>query len=149
MRVDAVEKRGDGGNTPICFYSDNGDHPGDHDAWQKEIFFEASRHIPMLVSWPAKSAAGTKPDALAALTDLFGITTKAAGKLDLRQCSDFPGVLDRSSAPREYLSGYYGEAGSPHCKIMVLHGEWNQPFAWRDRIPKAAAVCACATALAG
>jgi arylsulfatase len=123
--LDAVEKRGDSENTLICFFSDHGDHLGDHGAWQKETFFDASCHVPFVVSWPSKLAAGTRSDALAALTDLFGIATKAAGKMELRQGSDLLGVLDRSAAPREYLYGYYGEPGTPHFKIMVRRQRWK------------------------
>jgi len=123
--LDAVEKRGDGENTLICFFTDHGDHLGDHSAWQKESFFEASCHIPFLVSWPAKLAAGTRSDALVALTDLFGVATQAAGKMDLRQGRELLGVLDRSAAPREYLYGYYGQPGTPHFKIMVRRRQWK------------------------
>jgi choline-sulfatase len=76
--LDAVEARTDAANTLICFYSDHGDHLGDHHAWQKESFFEQSCHVPFLVSWPAELPAGERNDALVSLTDLFGIATSAA-----------------------------------------------------------------------
>ncbi len=50
--LDAVEARADADNTLICFYSDHGDHLGDHHAWQKESYFEQSCHVPFLLSWP-------------------------------------------------------------------------------------------------
>ena len=40
--IDAVEDREDAENTLICFFSDHGDHMGDHSAWQKESFFDVS-----------------------------------------------------------------------------------------------------------
>ena len=43
--LDSVESRTDAENTLICFFSDHGDHLGDHHAWQKERFFEASCHV--------------------------------------------------------------------------------------------------------
>lgn len=52
--LDALEQRDDADNTVICFFSDHGDHLGDHNAWQKESYFEVSAHVPMLVSWPAR-----------------------------------------------------------------------------------------------
>ena len=123
--LDAVEKRGDAENTLICFYSDHGDHLGDHTAWQKESFFDVSCHVPFLVSWPAKLAAGKKCDAFAALTDLFGIATRAAGKPEFREGTDILGVLDGSTKARENLFGYYGEPGTPLFKIMVRNGAWK------------------------
>ncbi len=59
--LDAVDARADADNTLICFFTDHGDMLGDHHAWQKESFFEASCHIPFLVSWPATAAAGRAP----------------------------------------------------------------------------------------
>jgi len=126
--LDAVEKRGDAENTLICFFSDHGDHMGDHSAWQKESFFDVSNHIPFLVSWPAKLAAGKRCDQLTALTDLFGIATKAGGKPQLRQGFDALGVVDGSAQAREHLFGYYGEPGTPLFKIMVRSGDWKYIF---------------------
>lgn len=123
--LDAVERRGDAENTLICFYSDHGDHLGDHTAWQKESFFDVSCHVPMLVSWPARLAAGHQCHELTALTDLFGIATKTAGKPDFRQGVDALGTLDGKAEPRRELFGYYGEPGTPLFKIMVRNGSWK------------------------
>jgi len=123
--LDAVEKRGDADNTLICFFADHGDHLGDHSAWQKESYFEASCHIPFLVSWPGKLAADAKRNELASLTDLFGIATKAGGKADFRQGMDLLGAVDGSAKAREILIGYYGEPGTRESKIMVRTGDWK------------------------
>jgi len=124
----AVEARGDADNTLICFFSDHGDHLGDHSAWQKESFFEASAHVPFLISWPGRIPAGAKRDALVALTDLFGIATSAAGKPEFRQGHDALGVIAGTVKPRDYLFGYYGEPGTPLFKIMVRHANWKYIF---------------------
>ena len=42
---------------------------GDHHAWQKESFFEASCRIPLLISWPDQLKADVSDNQLAALTD--------------------------------------------------------------------------------
>lgn len=123
--LDAVEKRGDADNTLICFYSDHGDHLGDHSAWQKESFFDVSCNVPLLVSWPARIAAGKKCDALTSLTDLFGMATKAAGKADFREGVDALGVVFGSAEARENLFGYYGEPGTRLFKVMVRNGSWK------------------------
>ena len=123
--LDAVEKRGNAGNTLICFYSDHGDFLGDHTGWQKESFFDVSCHVPFLVSWPAKLAAGKKCYSLTALTDLFGIATKAAGQPDFRQGVDALGVAEGTAKARENLIGYYGEPGTRLFKMMVRNGPWK------------------------
>ena len=126
--LDALQARGDGDNTLICFFADHGDHLGDHHAWQKESFFEASCHIPFLVSWPTRLPAGRQRGELVSLTDLFGLATGAAGKAEIRQGIDVLGMMEGASPPREYLFGYYGEPGTPLFKIMVRHREWKYIF---------------------
>ncbi|MGH7484933.1 MAG: sulfatase family protein, partial [bacterium] len=124
----AVDARGDGDNTLICFFSDHGDHLGDHHAWQKESYFEASCHVPFLVSWPGRIPAGERRDHLAALTDLFGIATSAAGTPEFRQGIDVLGAIAGKAKPRDVLFGYYGHPGTRLFKIMVRQGEWKYIF---------------------
>ncbi len=123
--LDAVEQRGDASNTLICFFTDHGDHLGDHHAWQKESYFEASCHIPFLVSWPARLPAATRRVELASLTDLFGIATTAAGSPQLREGADLLGLVEGRAKPRRELYGYYGTPGTPLFKIMVRRDEWK------------------------
>lgn len=126
--LDAVEARPDAKNTLICFFSDHGDHLGDHHAWQKESFFEASCHIPFLLSWPAQLPAGVQRDEIVCLTDLFGIATHAAGKPEPREGIDVLGMLNQTTRPREFLIGMYGEPGTPKFKIMVRTPDWKYIF---------------------
>jgi len=123
--LDAVEARDDADNTLICFFSDHGDHMGDHHSWQKEGFFEPSCHVPFLVSWPARVPKDVRRDELVCLTDLFGIATSAAGKPELRDGVDVIGILEGSASPRKRLYGYYGEPGTPPFKVMVREGHWK------------------------
>lgn len=122
--LDAVEARPDADNTLICFFSDHGDHLGDHGAWQKESFFEAACRIPFLVSWPKQLPGNTRRKDNAGLTDLFGIAMKAAGQAETRDGGD---VLD-STAQEQARFGYYGRPGTPQFKIMVRSGEWKYVF---------------------
>jgi arylsulfatase len=126
--LDAVEARPDADNTLICFFSDHGDHLGDHHGWQKESYFEASCHIPFLVSWPSKLPAGKRSDQLISQTDLFGIATAAAGRSEMREGVDVLGLLDGRATPRDSLFGYYGTPGTRRFKIMVRHGDWKYIF---------------------
>jgi len=123
--LDAVEARKDGDNTLICFFSDHGDHFGDHNTWQKESFFEAACNVPFLVSWPTKLAKDKRRDELVCLTDLFAIATSAAGDVQVRDGIDLLGVIEGKAKPREYVIGYYGEPGIPQFKIMVRSKRWK------------------------
>jgi len=126
--LDAVEARGDGSNTLICFFSDHGDLLGDHDGWQKECYFEGACHIPLLVSWPARIPPGQRRGELACLTDLFGIATRAAGKAQLREGADVLGLLEGTATPRQFLFAYYGSPGTHQFKIMARHDDWKYIF---------------------
>ena len=128
-------KGGDADNTVICFFADHGDHLGDHHAWQKESFFEASCHIPFLVSWPARLPADARRGELVSLVDLFGIATGAAttddrgrSAAELRDGIDLLGMLAGAAQPREFLTSMYGEPGTPLFKIMIRQGDWKYIF---------------------
>ena len=123
--LDVVEARPDAGNTLICFYSDHGDHMGDHRAWQKEGFFEAACRIPLLVSWPGHLPAGGRHAGLAALTDLFGLATSASGAPELRDGHDLLGTLRDGTPAREFLVGMFGTPGTRQFKCMVRGGDWK------------------------
>lgn len=126
--LDVVESKDDADNTLICFFADHGDHLGDHHAWQKESFFDASCRIPFLLSWPARLTAGETRKELVCLTDLFGIATHAAGTTELRAGIDVLSVLKDKSQSRKWLAGYYGEPGTALFKVMVREGKWKYIF---------------------
>jgi choline-sulfatase len=128
--LDAVEERADAENTVVCFFSDHGDHMGDHHAWQKKSFFEGSCNVPFLVSWPAELPAGERRDELVCLTDLFGVATTAAGAPAFRDGIDLVGSLTgdpTGDAPteRDRLYGYMGDPGTREFKLMVREGDWK------------------------
>ncbi len=128
--LDAVEARPDADNTVICFFADHGDHLGDHNAWQKESFFESSCHVPFLVSWPAKLPGNERRCDLVALIDLFGIATGAAGESQLRDGVDILSAVtgmtsDGTASPRQHLVGLYGAPGTRQFKVMVREGRWK------------------------
>ncbi len=123
--LDAVDARDDRDNTLICFFSDHGDHLGDHGAWQKESYFDVSCRIPFLVSWPEKITPSSASPALVSLTDLFGVATTAAGAPELRDGAEVLGVLDGGAKGRERLFGMYGVPGTPQFKVMCREGDWK------------------------
>ncbi len=126
--LDAVERRPDADDTVIVFFSDHGDHMGDHRAWQKEGFFEASCRVPFLVSWPRKWKGGERRAELVALTDLFGLATGLAGAKDLRDGHDLLASLNDEGASRSRLFGMFGSPGTRRFKCMLREGEWK--YVW-------------------
>ena len=126
--LDSVEASPDGANTLICFFSDHGDHLGDHRAWQMESYFDPSCRVPFLLSWPQVLAAGEVRDDIVCLTDLFGIATSAAGSAELRDGVDVMGMIAGTATPRSTLVGLYGEPGTPLFKVMVRTADWKYIF---------------------
>jgi len=127
LLLDAVEARGNAGNTLICFFTDHGEMFGDHHAWQKECYFEASCHIPFFVSWPEVIPANSRNNEIAALTDLFGLATSAAGAVELRDGVNILDVATGSGAGRDFLAATHMRPGQ-HFKIMVRHGDYKYIF---------------------
>jgi arylsulfatase len=123
--LDAVERRPDADNTLICFFSDHGDHLGDHGAWQKESFFEESARVPFLVSWPQRISPGLRCGELVALTDLFALATAATGDSEVRDGQDLLAVLQGEQTARNSLVGMYGSPGTRYFKAMFRKGRWK------------------------
>jgi len=126
--LDAVESRGDADNTLICFFADHGDHLGDHNAWQKESYFDASCHIPFLLSWPVRLPKNVQREELVCLADLFAIATAASGATEPRDGMDVLGMVSGWVPPRDALTGFYGTPGTPLFKVMVRTGDWKYIF---------------------
>jgi arylsulfatase len=126
--LDAVDACADADNTVICFFSDHGDHLGDHAAWQKESFFDAACHVPFLISWPDQLPGGVRRDELVCLTDLFGLATGASGQAETRDGIDLLAILEGSAKGRSFLVGTYGEPGTRRFKIMVRDEMWKYIF---------------------
>lgn len=126
--LDTLEDVGQRENTLVVFISDHGEHLGDHHAWQKESFFEASARAPLVLSWPEGLPQDERRDELACLTDLFGVATSAAGDVEVRDGIDLVGALRGEAEPRDRLFGYYGEPGSQRFKLMVREDEWKYIF---------------------
>jgi len=123
--LNALEQKGYTNNTLVCFFSDHGDHLGDHHSWQKESFFEASCRIPFILSWPEFLPKSAVCEDLVCLTDLFGIATSAAGNPQFRDGIDVLAAVRGCGKKREYLFGYYGVPGTRSFKIMVRDREWK------------------------
>lgn len=57
-------------NTIVVFNSDHGTLLGEHDLYQKEVFFEEATHVPLILSWPGNLPEGETVDSLVQLIDI-------------------------------------------------------------------------------
>ena len=98
-------------DTLIVFTSDHGDFLGDHWLGEKELFFEESARVPMIIYDPSAAAdatRGTRSDAFVEAIDLVPTFLEALG----------------ATPPSHIIEG--------HSLLPLLHGE--TPTAWRDAV---------------
>lgn len=78
--LDELDRSGQAGNTIVVFSSDHGDQLLEHGLEGKNVFFEASVRVPLLMSWPGRIQAGPRReliemvDVLPTLLDLVSVT---------------------------------------------------------------------------
>jgi arylsulfatase A-like enzyme len=63
--LDAVDD-----DTLVVVVSDHGDMLGAHGLWAKQVPYEESIHVPLVLAWPGRLAAGVRPSGLIGLIDL-------------------------------------------------------------------------------
>lgn len=67
--VDCLEKEGILDNTVIVFTSDHGEYMGEHGLMGKNMIYETAHHVPFVVRWPERIAAGMVVDQVVASVD--------------------------------------------------------------------------------
>jgi arylsulfatase len=118
--VESLRRQGLLENTAILFSSDHGDYLGDHNLIGKGTFFEASIHVPMVVSAPWLEGS-TRNDELVCLTDVTATMLGFAG-LEVPAHMDaipLPGLGLQRSASHERI------VGSLQGGWMIDDGEWR------------------------
>ena len=66
-----LEETGLAGNTLVVFTSDHGELAGSHGMYRKGQPLDESLHVPLLMRWPGRIAAGSAPSTLAGSVDLM------------------------------------------------------------------------------
>ena len=77
--LNKLEERGIASNTLVIFVSDHGEMLGAHGMREKNVFLEESAHVPMLMRFPGRIAAGTTVDESVATLDCFATTLDYLG----------------------------------------------------------------------
>jgi iduronate 2-sulfatase len=108
--LDALDATGLASNTLIAFWGDHGWHLGDHGMWCKHSNYEQAARIPVIVSAPGITKAGSRTQSLIETVDIYPTLAELAGitaptTLDGR--SFVPVLKDASASTRDHAIHVY------------------------------------------
>jgi arylsulfatase A-like enzyme len=124
--IDTLRGLGQLGRTLIVFASDHGEMLGDRNLWKKQVPYEASVRVPLVVAGPGVRPQGHLPKALASLLDLPVTLLSQAGIAvpDDYEGQDLSGVLKGEGLPegRTVISGLGGWRSITDGRYKLLVG---------------------------
>jgi arylsulfatase A-like enzyme len=133
--LDELDALGMADDTAVLFVSDHGDMLGDHGLSQKNVPYEPSVRIPMILRWPGRTAAGTVCDDLVGLTDVLPTLIEELAVSYPKELSPLPGasLLGRSGGglakPREVYAIDYGH---DRQRWICLRSQTRKYMLWAD-----------------
>ena len=123
----ALDSAGFADNTTIIFTSDHGEMLGDFGLWTKQVMFEGSAGIPMILAGPG-IAAGRTVGTPVSLVDVFPTVLDATGAPPAPAPLPGRSLLEIAAAPEEpdrpILSEYH-DGGSITGAFMLRRGDWK------------------------
>jgi len=121
-----LEESGQAEDTVILYLSDHGELLGDKGMWTKQVMYEASAGIPMILAGPGvpdgtacSTAASIVDVAATALDVMLDTSDDSAPGLSLRQLAQDPDDADRT------VLCEYHDGGSTTGAFMVRWGDWK------------------------
>ncbi|MBI3970479.1 MAG: sulfatase-like hydrolase/transferase [Chloroflexi bacterium] len=122
----AVEWRGWGGDTLVIYTSDHGEMAGDHGRLHKVVFYESSVRVPLIVSWPGRTAAGATAYGLAENIDVFPTVLASAGAVPSERAlgrSLWPALRDPGARVRDDVLSEVRAGHGPQTTTWMLRTE--------------------------
>ena len=119
-----LEESGQAEDTVILYLSDHGELLGDKGMWTKQVMYEASAGIPMILAGPGvpdgivRNTAASIVDVAATALDVM-LSDDSAPGLSLRQLAQDPDDADRT------VLCEYHDGGSTTGAFMVRWGDWK------------------------
>ena len=126
--LNTLDELGLAENTVVIFTSDHGEMLGSHGMREKNVFYEESARVPLIIRYPKEIYSGIEVDQQVTNLDLFstildytGVSKqiKSDGK-SLRDCIE--GKLDNRP---DYIVTEWNFRGDVISNFMVLHAGWK------------------------
>ncbi len=125
--LEKLEKLGLAENTLVIFTSDHGEMLGAHGLREKNVFYEESAHIPLLLRFPGEIDANSRVDGYVSHVDLF------ATIMDYLNVGDLPsdgeslrGMIEgKDKTHGEYVVTEWNYRGDIAPNYMVVKGGWK------------------------
>ena len=125
----ALEASGQAENTVVLYVSDHGDMLGDQGFWTKQVMYEQSAGVPMIIAGPGVPK-GRKVTTATSLVDLAATALDVTGIASATSGSALPGRSLRGLAqqpddPDRTVLSEYHDGGSTTGTFMVRWQHWK------------------------
>jgi len=126
--LDTLDELGLAENTIVIFTSDHGEMLGSHGMREKNVFYEESAHIPLMIRYPKAIERKTEIDNYISNLDLFSTILDYTGfgeniKSDGRTLRDL--IEGRESDRPDYIVTEWNFRGDIISNYMVVHEGWK------------------------
>jgi arylsulfatase A-like enzyme len=113
------------GNTMVVFTSDHGEMMGSHGMGSKMVFYNESVHVPLLMRFPGRIAAGKRISEPVSTMDLFATTLDYLGApVPKREAYSLRPLLEgKGELPPDYRVSEWAGANVPN--FMAVTKEWK------------------------
>lgn len=127
--LQALESSGQAENTVVVYVSDHGDMMGDQGFWTKQVMYEQSAGVPMILAGPGVPEKH-KVNTGASLVDLAATAIEVTGIADDDTSRALPGISLRKLActeddPDRTILSEYHDGGSTTGTFMIRWQHWK------------------------
>ncbi|MEM7074695.1 MAG: sulfatase-like hydrolase/transferase [Pseudomonadota bacterium] len=133
----ALEASGQANDTVVVYVSDHGDMLGDHGFWTKQVMYESSAGVPMILAGPDVPA-GTRVTTGTSLLDLAATAYEVTGTTppdEKRPGTSLRVVASRPDDPDRTILSEYHDGGSTTGTFMVRWDRWKYVY-YVDHAPQ-------------
>jgi arylsulfatase A-like enzyme len=125
--LETLDRHGLTDNTLVIFTSDHGEMLGSHGMREKNVFYEESAHVPLLVRFPARLKSNTTVNGYVSLIDLF------ATILDYLEVKKYPsdgkslrGLIEGTDTQHgQYVVTEWLWRGDTESNYMIVKDGWK------------------------